>query len=152
MRSSHAQPGSGGRSEESFFWQDPETGLACKCRPDYLRTDRILLDIKTTENASLEEFSRTLLKYNYHLSAAHYLDGVSAVTGQHCETFLIIACEKSAPYCVQVFEVDFGSIEKGRELCARSLQRYKNSKELPIPRGYSTDIVPINIPAYGFSI
>lgn len=142
----------GGTSEESFFWQDSTTGLSCKCRPDYKRTDKILLDLKSTENASLEEFDRTILKYKYHLSAAHYLEGVSAVTGQAYETFLIIACEKTAPYLTQVFEIDFGALEKGRELCNRALLRYKNSQSLLKPPGYSEDVVPISIPPYGFMI
>lgn len=142
----------GGKSEESFFWQDPVTGLACKCRPDYTRPDRILLDLKSTEDATLEAFERTILKYKYHLSAAHYLEGTSSVTGVAYETFLIIAVEKIYPYGVQVFEMDFGALEKGRELCNRALLRYKNSIGLPKIPGYSEDVVPISIPPYGFNI
>ena len=32
---------SGGVAEVSIFWTDPETGLKCKCRPDYLGKDFI---------------------------------------------------------------------------------------------------------------
>lgn len=140
----------GGEAETSFFWDDPETGLPCKCRPDYLTG--VCLDLKSTQDASFESFQKTLLFYNYHLSAAHYLNGLSAVTGKLHETFLIIAVEKEPPHLTQVFEIDFGTLEKGRELCARALLKYKNAQVHGFTHGYSDDIVPINIPPYGFSI
>ena len=142
----------GGAAEESFFWQDGETGLPCKARPDYLRNDGIIIDLKSTQDASFDAFQRTMLFFNYHLSSAHYLDGISAVLGKTHETFLIVAVEKEEPYLTQVFEVDFGAIEKGRELCARALLKYKNFKDRGFTSGYSDDIVPISLPPYGFSI
>lgn len=142
----------GGVSEYSYFWRDSKTGLGCKCRPDYRRFGGTVMDIKTTEDASLDAFSRTVLHYNYHLSAAHYLDGISHVLEQKHETFLIAACEKEPPYAIQIFEIDFGTLEKGRELCARALNKYKLAKELNNFNGYSSDIVPLSIPTYGFSL
>ena len=44
-----------GQAEQSYFWTDSETGVECKCRPDYLRSDGIVVDLKTTENASPEK-------------------------------------------------------------------------------------------------
>lgn len=140
-----------GVAEESFFWEDAETGLKCKARSDYLRTDRIVIDVKTTQDASLSEFQKTILYYKYHLSAAHYLDGISQVTCQQYDTFLIIACEKTAPYAVQVFEIDYPTLEKGRELKAKALKAYKASLSGSEMIGYPEEISLINIPAYGFN-
>jgi hypothetical protein len=142
----------GGVPELSYFWEDPETGVGCKARPDFRRAGGSLVDIKTTGDASLEEFSRSVLKYGYHISAAHYLNGVSRVLGQTFETFLILAIEKEAPYGCQVFEIDFGTLEKGRELCSRALVKLHDAMNTGNYPAYSQEIVPINIPAYGFGL
>lgn len=142
----------GGVPELSYFWTDPDTQIECKARPDYLRHGGTLVDIKTTEDASLEEFSRSVLKYGYHISAAHYLNGVGQVIGKEFKKFIIIAVEKSAPYGVQVFEIDFGTLEKGEELCKRALLKLSIAKEDNYYPNYAEDITPLNIPTYGFSV
>ncbi len=143
----------GGVPELSYFWTDKDTGIECKARPDYRRNGGALIDIKTTGDASLDDFSRAVLNYGYHISAAHYLNGVSQVLAQSFEKFIIIAVEKEPPYGVQVFEVDFGTLEKGQELCKRALLKLKVAKDsnrFPFYDEYS--IVPLNIPAYGFGV
>lgn len=143
----------GGVPELSYFWTDKETGIECKSRPDYRRSGGALVDIKTTQDASLEEFSRSVLSYGYHISAAHYLNGVSQVLGQKFEQFILIAVEKTEPYGVQVFEIDFGTLEKGQELCSRALLKLKTAQMADyFPIYNETEIVPINIPAYGFQM
>lgn len=142
----------GGVSEASYFWRDPISGIGCKCRPDYRRFGGTVMDIKTTDDASLDAFSRTVLHFNYHLSAAHYLDGIGHVLEQKYETFLITACEKEPPYAIQIFEVDFGTLEKGLELRNRALNRYKECEKDKIFGGYPTGITPLSIPTYGFAL
>jgi hypothetical protein len=48
-------------AEMSGFWSDPETGLGCKCRPDWLAmADGIvtgIVDVKTCVDASAEGFA-----------------------------------------------------------------------------------------------
>lgn len=47
-----------GKAETSWFWTDEKTGLECKCRPDWLLDDgSVIVDLKTTEDASLGGFS-----------------------------------------------------------------------------------------------
>lgn len=143
----------GGAPELSYFWTDKETGIECKARPDYRRHGGVLVDIKTTEDAALEAFSRSVLNYGYHISSAHYLNGVSQVLGQQFEKFIIIACEKEAPYGIQCFEIDFGTLEKGQELCKRALLKLKTAKDTNhFPAYNDSEIVPLNIPTYGFSV
>ncbi len=142
----------GGVPELSYFWNDPETGIELKCRPDYRRNGGALVDIKTTGDASLEEFSKSVLNFGYHTSAAHYLNGVSHVLGQQYEKFLIIAVEKEPPYPCQVFEIDFGTLEKGQELIRRAITKLNTARTLDHYPYYSDEIVPLNIPTYGFSL
>lgn len=142
----------GGVPELSYFWTDKETGIECKARPDYKRNAGALVDIKTTDDASLEGFSRSVLNYGYHLSASFYLEGVNQVLGQQFEQFIIIAVEKEPPYALQCFEVDFGTLEKGRELFRRALNKLKVAKDSDHFPNYPEEITPLNIPTYGFSL
>lgn len=54
-----------GTAEQSFFWT--EDGVECKCRPDYLRNDGIIIDLKTTQDASPESFTKSAYNYRYHV-------------------------------------------------------------------------------------
>jgi exodeoxyribonuclease VIII len=49
-----------GLAERSLFWRDAETGIRCKIRPDLLVLPHLILELKTTFNASLPVFQRTL--------------------------------------------------------------------------------------------
>ena len=53
-----------GKAETSWFWTDANTGLECKCRPDWLLDDgSVIVDLKTTEDASPRGFHRSVAQY-----------------------------------------------------------------------------------------
>ena len=55
-----------GKAETTHMWTDAATGLQCKCRPDWLTDDgRLIVDLKTTENASPREFARSIATWRY---------------------------------------------------------------------------------------
>ncbi len=65
-----------GQNELSIIWQDSLTGLHCKARIDMVRSDgQIIADLKTTTDASLIGFSKSIGTYAYHRQAAFYLRG-----------------------------------------------------------------------------
>lgn len=141
---------SGGAAEESYFWQDPDTGIVCKCRPDYLRKGHIIIDVKSTTDASTDGFPTQMARLNYHLSAAMYLDGVSAVMGQKFDEFLILAIEKEAPYAMAVHLLDQGTIDAGRLLYKRALSRLKECREKNEYPAYSEKIITSSLPTWAF--
>lgn len=138
----------GGIAEQSYFWDF--ASQECKCRPDYLQKNGTLVDIKTTTNASEEEFSRTILNYGYHISAQHYLNGVGEVAGRKLTEFLIIAIEKEEPYAVRVFKIDEGSLDKGQTLITMAMNKLAKAKKENYFPYYPEGVTSIGIPAYGF--
>lgn len=63
----------GGKAELSIFWNHPEYGYLCKCRPDYLREDlKVIVDYKTCIDASPEGFGRAVYNFRYHNQAEWY--------------------------------------------------------------------------------
>lgn len=137
-----------GESEESLFWTDPETGIQCKSRPDRRREGHIMIDVKTTMDASYRSFQKDIANYGYHIQAAMYLDAASAVFSQVFDTFIIIAIEKEAPYAVNVFQLDEFAIREGQELYYGALKTLKKCQETKIYPAYGELITPIALPTW----
>ncbi len=142
---------SAGAPEESFFWEDPETKVQCKSRPDFLRDGHILVDVKSTRDASYKSFLADVVAYGYHIQAAMYLDGVSAVLDKKFDAFIIVACEKEAPFAVNTFQLDEETINEGRSIYTRALQTLKKCQDSGKFPAYPDDeIVSMSLPAWAF--
>lgn len=138
-----------GDAEQSFFWIDKRTGIHCKCRPDFLRHDKIIVDLKTTDDASYDAFVRKICSYRYHAQGALYLDGVSEVLGERHETFLFIVVEKDAPYAVAIYRLDTDPIKVGRIAYENNLDRIKKYESDPtLWAGYDLHIHDILLPPW----
>lgn len=140
-----------GYAEEAYFWEHKDAKIPLKCKPDFLRSGRIVADLKTTIDASFDSFQKSIMQYKYHLSAAHYLDGISTVLGATYDTFLLIAVESEPPHAVQVFDLDHATLEKGLELRERAIKRLIDNRESKIPDAYSDELVPMGLPPWGWS-
>ncbi len=98
-----------GRREASYTWTDLATGLECKTRPDWHSEDRrIVMDVKTTRDASRSEFSRSIANFDYHVQAAWNQGALGA------EQFLSIAVENERPYAVAVYPASQAMLDAGR--------------------------------------
>ncbi|CAB1369015.1 protein of unknown function [Denitratisoma oestradiolicum] len=61
-----------GDAELSAFWTDADTGLNCKCRPDWFNGDAIV-DLKTCVDASSSGFSKSIANFGYDIQTAYYV-------------------------------------------------------------------------------
>lgn len=141
-----------GKAEQSVFWNDPETGVLCKCRPDYLRDDGIVIDLKTSSvgGASERGFQRAIMDYGYHWQSAWYLDGISQIMGKQLNQFVHIVVETEAPHAIGVFVLDDASLERARVDIRRLVGVYTDclhSGEWP---GYSQEIQNISLPSWAW--
>lgn len=99
--------------EQSFFWEDQDSGISCKARPDILHSNMIV-DLKTIADASPRSFQRAMMTSGYYLQGAMQIDGVFECTGNKIDHFICICIEKTYPFAVGVYIVDGQAIEKGR--------------------------------------
>lgn len=138
-----------GIAEGSCFWFDERSGELCRCRPDLYRRDLgIIVDLKTTDDASPAGFARSIWKYAYHRQAALYMDGVGESTGDIIKGFVFVVVEKSAPYAVGVYRLDMQGEEAGRvsyQSLLLDMADCKINRNFP---AYSTKIETISLPAY----
>jgi exodeoxyribonuclease VIII len=138
-----------GVAEISGYYEDPATATACKIRPDCLIESRnIIIDLKTTFDASPEAFSRDIARYKYHLSAAMYSAGFELLTGRKLTDFIFVVVEKSAPYSVAVYRLDPASLAAGSFLYRQALNAYSRCLERNSWPGYPAETQTLSIPAY----
>lgn len=140
----------GGAAETSYFWQDPITGLMCKCRPDFLRKGHIIVDIKSTFDASPEAFPKQIANLKMHLSGAHYLAGVTAVEGVTYDQFILIAVEPEAPHGISVHLLDEATIEVGEMYRRRALKTLAECRDTDQYPCYPDSILTTAIPHWAF--
>jgi hypothetical protein len=143
---------SGGRAQVTIIWNDPQTGVLCKIRPDYLRDDRIT-DLKTTKDAHPSVFSSIAGRMGYHIQAALYHDGLYfAENGQYptewVKPFSQVVAETEPAYDVICFDIQEESLDCGRELFHEAIQKYADCLESNKWPGYSDCAEPLDIPAY----
>lgn len=119
-----------------------------KCRPDWLSVEKgLIVDIKTTDNASESGFTRSIATYGYDIQAALYLDVCNAA-GIDCDTFIFIAVENVAPYAVGIYELDLASLEVGRSKYQSALALWKHCTATDEWPGYPEEIITLQLPAW----
>ena len=133
----------GHKAEQSVFWE--EDGLMLKCRPDAWHPGA-LVDLKTARDADPNEFGKVAHSFGYHQSAAHYIDGVKAATGEELP-FHFVLVEKTDPYLVSVVELDWEAINIGRGLNERAKRIYQECVESNTWPGYPAS-EPVSLPMW----
>ena len=138
-----------GKSELSFFCKDKETGLDCKARPDFILDDlSLVVDLKTTLDASPKGFQKSFAEYRYFVQAAWYLWVIEQSTGRRPEAFCFIAVEKKRPFGVGVYIADQQSIDLGMQHAREDLTKIAEWKANNHYPGYSERAEYISLPKW----
>ena len=142
-----------GKAELPFFWTDEMTGEDCKCRVDVLNTEYrqpIVVDVKSTADASTESFIRSAINYGYDFQAAMYSEGVEKNIGKK-PLFVFIAVEKDPPFSVNILQADELMLRRGYDLFREYIGIYHDCKTSGNWYGYLGKLNQINnlaLPAY----
>lgn len=111
--------------EQSYFWQDKESELMVKARPDILHSNMIV-DLKTCADASPRAFQRAMVDGGYHIQGAMIRDAVRELEGRDIPTVINIAIEKTYPYCIGIYIIDEYALEYGAEQYRKTLLDIKS--------------------------
>ena len=132
-----------GIAEQPIYWNDEETEVDCKARPDWLTPDNVIIDLKTTEDASPRGFAQSVKKYRYDVQAAFYSDGLEEATGKPCNGFFFVAVEKHPPYLVGWYFIGNEDLKEARQKYKKNLMTYGFCKKSNIWHGYSEIVTKV---------
>ena len=100
-----------------------------------------IIDLKTTQDASPDGFSRSVYNFNYHLQAAIYLE----LTG--AKKFYILAVENQSPYPCTIYELSQEAIDSGRAMLEKGIALFKDWDG--ISRGYENhNFLKLDLPRW----
>lgn len=130
-------------------------GVPCKARIDAcdLHTG-LVVDIKTTVSAAPRAFTRSVVEYGYLMQMAFYrelLQQNGAGAGALDATAVLVACEKTAPYGVALYEVrsdDMDRVMPAIELLVQRIARCMEMNDWPC---YSPLVQPLQLPEWAFA-
>lgn len=138
-----------GKHEVPLFWTDEMTGEVCKVRLDCytaMKNRSIIVDYKTTGDASTEAFMRSAINYGYDFQAAMYLEGVKQTVGANKDAiFVFIAQEKEPPYAFNILAADDAFLRRGFDIFRTLLGVYHDCKETGNWYGYMGKENQINV-------
>lgn len=144
-----------GQPEVSAYWMDEETGVLCRCRPDWTHdcggNGVILLDLKTYSDARADEFARQVARKRYHVQDAFYRDGYAAASGRDVLAFVFVAVESEWPHAASALMLDDASMAKGQRLYRRDLKTYADCLRADTWPGLGDSIHVINLPAWALN-
>lgn len=145
-----------GVPESSAFWHDPETGVLCRCRPDWQQDvgdkHALLLDVKTYSDASPAEFARQCARKRYEVQAAYYSDGYALASGRNVLGFIFVAVETEYPFAASAVMLDEMSLESGRTKYRRDLNTYAQCLKTGEWPGHGAVIHQVSLPQWAIEI
>ncbi|MFU1945231.1 PD-(D/E)XK nuclease-like domain-containing protein [Bordetella avium] len=144
-----------GVAESSAYWIDQETGVLCRCRPDWCHpageSGVILLDVKTFSDASPHEFSRQIARKRYHVQDAFYTDGYAAASGTTVLAFIFVAVQDAWPFAASAVMLDPRSQDQGRRDYRRNLVTYADCLTSGNWPGFGQGIHLASLPNWAFN-
>lgn len=149
------QLGQYGQAETSMFWVCPRTGVALKIRPDYVLKpckqfpNGLIIDGKSTTDASEEGFGRQVWNLDYGLQAALYTMVFQFVVGtQDRPPFLWLAQEKDSPHAARYYGAGPDLIAHWDAKIAAMLPAVAECQRTGIWPGYPQEVQTLALPAW----
>lgn len=135
-----------GDAEVSVFADLNE--MACKSRIDFVREGGILVDLKTTADASPEAFARSCANFGYHRQAAMYRD-IARTAGIAHEDFVFVCVEQKPPYLVACYQLNAEAEEQGRREYRHALDIWRRCVETGEYPGIANELITsISLPRW----
>jgi hypothetical protein len=89
-------------TEQTIYWTDPETGLPCRGRVDALqRPWGVVLDVKSTNDATNNGIEKSIREYLYHWQEAYYREGLMWLTTSMSRLSFSCSWRRTRPTCAR---------------------------------------------------
>jgi hypothetical protein len=141
-----------GYGEASVFWVDPDTGVYCKARPDWIRPlggGRVkLVDLKTAADDTPDGFARGAARMGHHRQRAQYIRGVEAATGWKVEDFVFATVSSVPPVLAVPYRLVDEVVQQGEQEVAELTALYADCRARGQWPAYTPDQQMIDFPKW----
>jgi AraC-like DNA-binding protein len=120
-------------------------GTPCKVRPDLYNSENgMVLDLKTTLDASEKGFAKSVRQFGYTFQAAFYMTALRAM-GERPKQFVFLVVEKTAPFATACYALENADIEKEIPRVLEAMKIYGECLRTDVWPGYSDDVKTLNL-------
>ena len=112
-----------GVPQKSIRWEDEQTGLALKVRPDVMG-ERRLVDLKTSADPTPRAFAESIEDFGYHRQAAMYSHAVELLTGRSQSWFFVVI-RSATPW--DVYTYTLGKDKRGEPWIDRGMREIRKA-------------------------
>lgn len=138
-----------GQAEQSWFTIDKETGELIKCRTDWLNASAgMIVDVKSTKDASPAGFGKSVANFRYHLQPPWYQDVFEQEFGEAPPLWVFLAIEKKEPFKIGLYYPTPDDIEMGRRQARRDFMKILECKRTGSWPDYGHEVQPLQIPGW----
>jgi exodeoxyribonuclease VIII len=139
----------GGRSEQSVYAIDKETGELIKCRIDFLHNSgAYTLDVKTTDDSGPNGFGKSCANYRYPVQTAWYNRVMDTAFGEHPEQWIFLAVEKEPPYAIGIYVADYIDTARAAIAAQRDFERIIKHRRSGHWPDYGAEPLPLVLPSW----
>ncbi len=146
-------------AEASIIYQDDETGLNLRVRPDFMIPpceqfiNGLIVDVKTTGEANHSAFAKTIYNFGYHISASMYCDGFMKLYDTiNRPDYLLLVVEREAPYAVIAYQLDEPTMQVGNQVLRRNLAILANCQATGQYPAYPSEPQSISLPSWALNV
>lgn len=129
--------------ERTILWKQSERDR--RCTPDAMNKS-ILVDLKTTRDASPDRFKWDAIRMGYAVQLGDYAAAFEDLNGYPPRDVYLVAVENKAPCAVTTWRLTPGTIDKGKRDAADYLQRLIECEQTGVWPGYSAGVLDFDIP------
>lgn len=134
-------------NESSYFWKCAYSGLDFRARVDAVSAD-YMIEVKTSRSASPSAFERQAYNMFYDISAAHYLEGINAVSGTRPSRVYFIVIENEFPYVSQVYLATDSFLEMGHARWLETVNKLSDARSSDKWPGYGEWVLELSCPKW----
>lgn len=139
--------------EQGYAFWDAEHEVKCRFRPDIINLEKgYIADYKTAQSAQESSFKWAVIRYGYHISAAHYMMGAERLFPGKIKDFYFMVQENTHPFACATYKLSSTDIMFGATLRSqyiKKIQKYQKIEEWP---GYTVDIKELCLPDAGYEM
>lgn len=126
----------------------PFGGVKCKARLDAITSDDIILDLKTTKDASFEGFGKSVANFGYAGQCAMYCEAFEWAFKRKPKKFVFIPVEKEPPFGVACYQLDKEAQTHGRKRILKALEIYALCKQYDSYPCYPDSLQTLKLPSW----